>query len=113
MLRHNCHINVEICVSADSCKYITKFVFKGHDHTTLALADDQNRDEIKEYLDARYIGSSESCWHIYEFAMHAHDPHIYQLPVHLEDQQLVFYNADVNVDDVMERGATKETPLTA
>jgi hypothetical protein len=23
---------------------------------------DQNRDEIKEYLDARYIGSVESCW---------------------------------------------------
>ena len=45
--------------------------------------------------------------------MHAQDPHIYRLPVHLEDQQLVFYNADDNVDDVMERGATKETPLTA
>ena len=113
LLRHNCHINVEICVSADSCKYITKYVFKGHDRTTLGLADDQNRNEVKEYLDARYNGSAESCWHIFEFPMHAQNPTVYRLPVHLEDQQLVFFNADESVDDVMERGATKETPLTA
>ena len=45
--------------------------------------------------------------------MHAQDPTVYRLPVHLEDQQLVFYNADENPNEVMERGATKETPLTA
>ena len=113
MLRYDCHINVEICVSEDSCKYITKYVFKGHDRTTAGLADDQNRNEVKEYLDARYIGSSESCWHIFEFPMHAQKPTVYRLPVHLEDQQLVYFNADDNVDEVLERGATKETPLTA
>lgn len=64
-------------------------------------------------MDARYIGSAESCWHIFEFPMHAQNPTVYRLPVHLEDQQLVYFNADDNVDDVMERGATKETPLTA
>jgi hypothetical protein len=106
LLRHNCHINVEICISADSCKYITKYVFKGHDRTTLALADDQNPNGVKEYLDARYIGSSKSCWHIFEFPMHTQSPTIYQLPVHLEDQKLVYFNADNNADDIMERGAT-------
>ena len=50
-----------------------------------------------------YIGSAESCWHIFEFPMHAH----------LEDQQLVYYNPGDNVNDVLERAATKETPLTA
>ena len=79
----------------------------------MGLADDQNRNEIKEYLDARYIGSAESCWHIFEFPMHAQKPTVYRLPVHLEDQQLVYYNPDDNVDDVLERGASKETPLTA
>jgi PIF1-like helicase/Helicase len=97
----------------DSVKYITKYVFKGHDRTTLGLADDQDRNEIKEYLDARYIGSVESCWHIFEFPMHAEKPTVYRLPVHLEDQQLIYFNADDHVDDVLERGATKETSLTA
>jgi hypothetical protein len=45
--------------------------------------------------------------------MHAQSPTVYRLPVHLEDQQLVYFNADDNADDVMERGATKDTPLTA
>ena len=97
----------------DSVRYITKYVFKGHDRTTAGLADDQNRDEIKEYVDARYIGSVESCWHMFEFSMHALKPTVYRLPVHLEDQQLVYYNPDDNPDDVLERGANKETQLTA
>ena len=104
---------MEICVSVDSCRYITKYVFKGHDCTTVALAEDQNRDEVKEYIDARYIGSSESCWHIFEFSMHAQSPTVYRLPVHLEDTQLVYFNADDDANDVLERGATSETPLTA
>ena len=104
---------MEICVSVNSCSYITKYVFKGHDRTTVALAQDQNRDEVKEYIDARYIGSSESCWHIFEFSMHAQSPTVYRLPVHLEDTQLVYFNADDDANDVLERGATSETPLTA
>ena len=100
-------------MSSDSVRYITKYVFKGHDRTTVGLADDQNRDEIKEYLDARYIGSVESCWHMFEFPMHFSQPTVYRLPVHLEDQQMVYYNPDDNPNDVLERGATKETLLTA
>ena len=97
----------------DSIKYITKYIFKGHDRTTVGLADDQNHDEIKEYVDARYIGSVESCWHIFEFSMHAKKPTVYRLPVHLEGQQLVYCNAGDNPEDVLERAANKETRLTA
>ena len=104
---------MEICASVESIKYIHKYIYKGHDRTTLALADDQNRNEIREYLDARYIGSVESCWHMFEFAMHAGKPTVYRLPVHLEDGQLVYFNPDDEVNDVLERGATKDTPLTA
>lgn len=111
--RYNCHINVEICASVDAVKYIHKYIYKGHDRTTLEVLDEQNRDEVKEYLDARYIGSVESCWHIMEFNMHAEFPAVYRLPVHLEGQQVVYFNPDDNILDVLERGAAKETPLTA
>ena len=79
----------------------------------MGLGADQERDEITEYLDGRYIGSVESCWHIFEFAMHAEAPTVYRLPVHLEDQQMVYFNPDDNINDVLERGATKDTPLTS
>ena len=97
----------------EAVKYIHKYIYKGHDRTSLEFRDDQNRDEIREFLDARYIGSVESCWHIFEFSMHAEHPTVYRLPVHLEDQQLVYFNPDDNINDVLERGALKETPLTA
>ena len=61
----------------------------------------------------RYIGSVESCWHMFEFPIHFSQPTVYRLPVHLEDQQIVYYNPDDNPNDVLERGATKETLLTA
>jgi hypothetical protein len=74
---------------------------------------DQERDEIKEYLDARYIGSVESCWHMFEFGMHAENPSVYRLPVHLEDEQRVYFNAEDQVDEVLNRDSSRKTRLTA
>ena len=85
---------------------------KGHDRTTLEIMD-QNRDEIKEYLDAHYIGAVESCWHMYEFSMHAESPLVYCLPVHLEDEQTVYFNAEDDINEVLERGGSRITCLTA
>ena len=111
--RYDCHINTEISASLESVKYIHKYIYKGRDKTTLEIRDDQHRNEIKEFLDVCYIGSVEACWHIFEFAMHAEYPTVYRLPVHLEDQQLVYFNPEDDIHDVLERGANKDTPLTA
>ncbi len=46
--KYNCHINVEVCVSVKAIKYIHKYIYKGHDRTTLEV---QDHDEIKEFLD--------------------------------------------------------------
>ena len=110
--KYNCHINVEICTSVQAIKYIHKYIYKGHDRTTLEVYD-QNRNEVKEYLDSRYISAAESCWHTFEFSMHKEFPSVTCLPVHLENQQLVYYNADEDLDDVVERGEQRHTALTA
>jgi hypothetical protein len=110
--RYNCHINVEICSSIEAVKYIHKYIYKGHDRTTLEILD-QNRDKIKEYLDAHYIGSVEACWHINGFSMHAKSPNVYRLPVHLPDEQMVYFNAEDDINEVLERGGSKTTCLTA
>ena len=78
----------------------------------MEISADQQRDEIKEYLDARYISAAESCWHIFEFSMHSESPSVYQLPVHLENQHLIYYNADDDVDEILGRETLKKTPLT-
>ena len=44
--------------------------------------------------------------------MHSESPSVYHLPVHLENQQLVYYNADDDVDEVLGRETLKKTPLT-
>jgi hypothetical protein len=110
--KYKCHINVEICASVEAVKYIHKYIYKGYDRTTIEIAGDQERDEIKEYLDARYISAAESLWHIFEFSMHAESPSVYRLPVHLKDQNLIYYNPDDDINEVLDRASGK-TALTA
>ena len=111
----DCHINVEICASVKAIKYIHKYIHKGHDHTTLEITREGQHaiNEVKEYVDACYISAMESCWHIFEFPMHAEKPTVYHLAVHLSDQQLVYYNPDDILDEIVDREASKSTTLTA
>ena len=58
------HINTEICISIRSLKYIFKYVYKGPDRAQLVIESDfsgarEPVDEIKEYLDVRYVGAAE------------------------------------------------------
>ena len=48
--KYNCHINVEICASVEAVKYIHKYIYKGHDRTTIEVSAAQEgagKDEIK------------------------------------------------------------------
>jgi hypothetical protein len=46
-------------------------------------------DEVKQYLDARYISSYESSWHLYEFNMHEESPAVMCLQVYLEGKDMI------------------------
>ena len=113
--KYQCHINVEICASIEAVKYIHKYIYKGYDKTTLEIyqGQDQQRDEIKEYLDARYISAIQSYWQTTEFSMHGESPHVIRLPIHLPNQQLIYYNPENTVDEVLARDNLDKTPLTA
>jgi len=105
---------VEICATAHAVKYIYKYIYKGFDKATVEITTggQQQRDEIKEFLDACYISSSEACWHIFEFNMHAKSPTVYHLQVHLPDQQLIYYNDEDIADEVLNRDNINKTQLT-
>ena len=56
--KYKYHINVKSITSIKAIKYIYKYVYKGHDCTTMQFGTCQN--EVQLYLDARYISSYES-----------------------------------------------------
>ena len=54
-LKFNAHINVEICNTVQVLKYLFKYVYKGHDKTSVALEKTINPNEITRYLEGRYV----------------------------------------------------------
>lgn len=107
----NCHINVEICSSVKAVKYIYKYVYKGGDR---AMLEQEENDEVKKYIDSRYISAHEAAWRIFSFKMHGEVPPVMRLAIHLENQQTILFDPhNETIDDVQSRAARKETTLTA
>jgi hypothetical protein len=68
LFRFQCHLNVECIASMKCFKYIHKYIYKGHDHTTMGFGT--CKDEPKQYLDACFVSAHEGCWRLFMFAMH-------------------------------------------
>ena len=51
-------------------------------------------DEITNYLNARYVSASESCWRLFEFGLQERSHHVERLPVHLANLQTVVFRED-------------------
>jgi hypothetical protein len=72
--KYDAQINTEWCNKSIFIKYLFKYVTKGPDRSKgyllkitngeeTQINDETNmRDEVKEYLDARYICPFDSCW---------------------------------------------------
>src|SRR5436305_4861474 len=66
--KYDCHINVEVCSSICSVKYLYKYVYKGSDHVIISI-ENSNDDEITNYINARYVSASEACWRLFNFGL--------------------------------------------
>ncbi|CAF3519677.1 unnamed protein product [Rotaria sp. Silwood1] len=122
-MKYNAHINVEICATVKSIKYLFKYIYKGHDCANIKLQRPVQEgaavaqatlewDEIKAHLDARYVSAPEAAWRLFEFPLHDKSHTIIRLAVHLPNQQPVYF-AEGNERQAVERAATKDTTLTA
>jgi hypothetical protein len=105
----DCHINAECAISIGSIKYPFKYVHKGPDRALL----EYQRDEIRRWIDGRYISPPEASWRILRFEMHDQVPPVIRLQVHLEGHHMVAFNPNDNIEDVVQRGAQARTTLTA
>jgi hypothetical protein len=94
-------------------------VYKGHDcanvefRETLADNNEQvNRDELRSFLDARYVSAPEAIWRIFEFKLHDISHAIIRLAVHLPEEQAVYFKHGEELE-ALEAASHKETTLTA
>ena len=83
-LKYNAHINVEACTSIKSVKYIFKYVYKGYDCANIERTEvDGGNNEIKTYLDSRYVSATEAMWRLSEYKMSDKSHTVIRLDVHL------------------------------
>jgi hypothetical protein len=125
LTKYDAHINVEICSSVLAIKYLYKYAYKGHDRATLALlrlgnVNEPNArvntdpiDEIKMYLDAKYISSSEAVWRIFHYRLHGRSPSVQRLAVHLPEKQLITFCDDDDLQQVLDQAVSHVTTLVA
>jgi hypothetical protein len=111
LLIFECHINVELTFNIKSMKYMHKYVYKGHDRTTMEFG--RVPDEIQQYLDARYISAHEAFWRIMKNELHTQVPAVMALPVHLPDQQTVIFDGMQGREEALVRAEKSKTPLMA
>lgn len=108
--RYKAHINVEICRGVDVVKYITKYVYKGPDRTTLQL---HLHDEVYQYLESRYLGPSEAVWRLLSFRVHEEYPPVAPLAVHLPDMQPIYFPSDACTQQLLDRMESGRSTLMA
>ncbi|GLB44068.1 putative helitron helicase-like domain at N-terminus [Lyophyllum shimeji] len=111
--KYQCHINVECIASIKAVKYIYKYVYKGHDRVSMQFGTVGN--EVRQYLDARYVSACESLWHIFQYPLHGQAPNVVRLQVHLPDEQFVTWRQDgqESMPEVVLQGGRQDSTLTA
>ncbi|XP_072064478.1 uncharacterized protein [Arachis hypogaea] len=123
LVKYDAHLNVELCNRSRSVKYLFKYINKGPDCATALILDEQNfastsetriqeHDEIKAYLDCRYISTAEAAWRIYQFDMFYREPIVEHLSFHLPDQQPIYFQGHMTLDNIMSRSRIETTMFT-
>jgi len=116
LLKYRSHINLEICASIKSVKYIYKYIYKGYDSAYVRVEREGeaclDHNEIKEYLDGRYVGSVEACWRLFKFELQNQSHTVYRLQLHLEDMQDVYFH-EGHERQAFEAAQERETMLTS
>ncbi|KAL8134222.1 hypothetical protein AgCh_009322 [Apium graveolens] len=126
LLRFQCHINLEICNSSRSLKYLFKYCLKGYDTATMLLKKKSNKsgseqtarsvknlDEVKNFLDGRYVCASEASWRIFGFDIHHRSPSVERLPIQLPGQKYLNFQSSANLENVCNNATSKKIKLEA
>lgn len=120
LLKYNAHINVEACATVKAVKYIFKYIYKGYDKAEVILTSSDSsskekntatHDEIKQYLDTRYMSAPEAMWRLLEFKQHDRSHAIIRLAVHLPFEQLIYFKEGKEAE-ALKKASENPTTLT-
>ncbi|KAK8931408.1 hypothetical protein KSP39_PZI016221 [Platanthera zijinensis] len=112
LLRYDCHINVEICSSIKSIKYLYKYVYKGHDCVSFEVRPAPNYDEVSKYVDGRWVCAPEALWKIFKFEMTRMYPSVSRLQIHLPNQHQVHFGNEEMISTVLANERNSKSMLT-
>ncbi|GJY00787.1 helicase [Tanacetum coccineum] len=124
LLKYQAHINVEWCNRSKAIKYLFKYLNKGPDRATFVIQENVDQpingepqkvavvDEIKNYLNCRYLAPCEAVWRLFSFDIHYSYPSVMKLNYHLEDQQAITLRDSQNLPALLDREELKITMFT-
>uniref|UniRef100_A0A0R0KM79 Uncharacterized protein n=1 Tax=Glycine max TaxID=3847 RepID=A0A0R0KM79_SOYBN len=121
LLKYQAHLNIEWCNQSTSIKYLFKYINKGYDRITIVLVHVQNDDgttmqcldELKHYVDGRYISPCEEvCWIIFSFQLHKRSPIVERLYFHLPSENSIIFEDDDDIDVLLSKPTIKESMFT-
>jgi hypothetical protein len=72
----------------------------------------QNHDEIKTYLEGRYVYTSEAKWRLFSFKMHDGTPSVTHLAVHEPGMHTVVYNDNASIFETVNSEQNQKTTFT-
>ena len=122
--KYQAHINVEYVNKSKVLKYLCKYVNKGPEQAHIFFeqikkgqdtpVNEQTKDidEIKEYLDCRYICEQDALWRLLGYEIHYHWPPVERLPVHLPLMNLTKIKKDAKLSDIINDPKKQKTMLT-
>jgi hypothetical protein len=94
----DCHIFVDITSTVTVFMYLYKYMFKGPDHSYFHVSNpseqinmtthDHPINEIKDYIDGRYLSAPEAAWRILGFHLTNKVPSVRSLSIHLPGENL-------------------------
>ena len=83
-----------------------------HVDASTGMQNMTDTDEVKAYLNCRYVSAIEACWRIFEFEIHYRQPAIQRLSFHIENQQPVVFKDIEYLDNVINRPDIRKTKFT-
>jgi hypothetical protein len=121
LLKYHAHINMEWCNQSNSIKYLFKYINKGSDRISAVIVpnDDltdpepQKVDEIKQYIDCRYVAPSESAWRIFSYSIHGRKPAVERMFFHDKGQNSVYYRDYERITNVLLKPSVTESMFTS
>ena len=83
-----------------------------HVDASIGMQNMTDTDEVKGYLNCRYVSTIEACWMIFEFEIHYQQPVVQRLSFHIENQQPVVFKDTEYLDNIIDRPDITKSKFT-